>query len=285
MFLAFPVVYTLYLSFFEYHGVGEGFLFAIDLGVFAVEVPRISNVEFVGLENYTRMVGDGLFWLSMWNTVIITVFQMPLMVLVSLGVALALNASFIKLSGLQRTLIALPVSANFVAYSTIFLMIFSEQFGLANYVIQLVGFEPIAWQSDRWWARVMLAITLDWRWMGYNMLILFAGLQNIPGRLYEAAEIDGASAWQKFRYVTVPQLKPMLLFVIVLSTVGSMQLFSEPFIITEGGPSNSTITILYYIYDQAFVYFNLGYASALTYVLVGVVTALSIIEMKIGGED
>nr|WP_235019693.1 sugar ABC transporter permease [Natrialba sp. INN-245] len=207
------------------------------------------------------------------------------MVLVSLGVALALNASFIKLSGLQRTLIALPVSANFVAYSTIFLMIFSEQFGLANYVIQLVGFEPIAWQSDRWWARVMLAITLDWRWMGYNMLILFAGLQNIPGRLYEAAEIDGASAWQKFRYVTVPQLKPMLLFVIVLSTVGSMQLFSEPFIITEGGPSNSTITILYYIYDQAFVYFNLGYASALTYVLVGVVTALSIIEMKIGGED
>lgn len=284
VFLAFPVVYTLYLSFFTYVGPATGYLVQLDLGVLTFTIPQISNLQFVGLQNYAQLLGDGLFWKSLGNTVLITLVQMPLMILTALGVALALDAAFVKYSGYLRTLIALPVSANYVAYSSIFLIMLSESFGLVNYALTSVGLSAIPWQSDPFWAKVGIAVALDWRWMGYNMLIIFAGLQNIPDRLYEAAEIDGASKWEKFRYVTLPQLRPILLFVVVLSTIGSLKLFAEPYVITSGGPTNSTLTVVMYIYREAFQNFNLGYASAITYALVLVITALSIVQLRIGGD-
>lgn len=285
VFLAFPVFYTLYLSFFEYQGVGQGSLFWIDLGPAYVEIPRIAQLQFVGLGNYARLIGNELFWQSMFNTSYILVIQVPLMIGLALALALALNASFLRFKGVFRTAIALPVSANLVAYSTVFLLLFNEQLGFLNYVLAGVGLGPIPWLTDGFWARNTIIAAVTWRWTGYNMIILLAGLQTIPQQLYEAAEIDGANRWEKFRYVTLPQLKPVFLFVVVLSTIGTFKLFAEPYVITGGGPTNSTITIVQYIYRQAFINFNLGYASALTVVFVAVVSVFSVAQIKIGGED
>lgn len=285
VFLAFPVFYTLYLSFFEYQGVGQGSLFWIDLGPVYIQVPQIAQLTFVGLGNYARLLGNDLFWQSMFNTSYILVIQVPLMIGLALALALALNASFMRFKGVFRTAIALPVSANLVAYSTVFLLLFNEQLGFLNYVLAGVGLGPVPWLTDGFWARNTIIAAVTWRWTGYNMIILLAGLQTIPQQLYEAAEIDGANRWEKFRYVTLPQLKPVFLFVVVLSTIGTFKLFAEPYVITGGGPTNSTITIVQYIYRQAFVNFNLGYASALTVVFVAVVSAFSVIQIKIGGED
>ncbi|EMA64914.1 carbohydrate ABC transporter permease [Halorubrum kocurii] len=285
VFLAFPVFYTLYLSFFEYQGVGQGSLFWVDLGPVYLEIPKIARLDFVGLGNYARLLGNDLFWQSMFNTSYILVIQVPLMIGLALALALALNASFLRLKGVFRTAIALPVSANLVAYSTVFLLLFNEQLGFLNYVLAGVGLGPVPWLTDGFWARNTIIAAVTWRWTGYNMIILLAGLQTIPQQLYEAAEIDGANRWEKFRYVTLPQLKPVFLFVVVLSTIGTFKLFAEPYVITGGGPTNSTITIVQYIYRQAFVNFNLGYASALTVVFVAVVSAFSVAQIKIGGED
>jgi len=285
LFLAFPVFYTVYLSFFEYQGVGQGSLFWIDLGPVYLEIPRIAQLDFIGLGNYARLLGNDLFWQSMFNTSYILVIQVPLMIGLALALALALNASFMRLKGVFRTAIALPVSANLVAYSTVFLLLFNEQLGFLNYVLAGIGIDPVPWLTDGFWARNTIIAAVTWRWTGYNMIILLAGLQTIPKQLYEAAEIDGANRWEKFRYVTLPQLKPVLLFVVVLSTIGTFKLFAEPYVITGGGPTNSTITIVQYIYRQAFVNFNLGYASALTVVFVAVVSVFSILQIKLGGED
>jgi multiple sugar transport system permease protein/lactose/L-arabinose transport system permease protein len=177
------------------------------------------------------------------------------------------------------------VSANLVAYSTVFLLMMQDA-GLVNFVLTSLGFQPIPWLSSDFWSRMTIAGAVTWRWTGYNMIILLAGLQNVPQQLYEAAEIDGASRIEKFRYVTIPQLRPVLLFVFVTSTIGTFKLFSEPVIINGGGaPLESTITIVQYIYQTAFIDFRLGYASALTYVLIAVVSVLSAIQLRVGGEE
>ncbi|SNR60005.1 carbohydrate ABC transporter permease [Halorubrum vacuolatum] len=285
IFLLFPVVYTVYLSFFEYQGIGDGTLFFIDLGPIFVQVPEIADLQFIGFGNYSRMLGDGLFWQAMFNTTYILVIQVPIMIGLALALAIALNAAFLRAKGVFRTAIALPVSANIVAYSTIFVILFNET-GFINYLLATIGVEPIEWLRSEFWARKTIVTAVTWRWTGYNMIILLAGLQTIPQQLYEAAEIDGANRWQKFRYVTLPQLRPVLLFVVVLSTIGTFKLFAEPYVITGGGPTNATITIVQYIYREAFVGSpNLGYASALTVVFVAIVSVISIAQIKLGGDE
>ena len=285
-FLLFPTVYTLYLSFFEYLGVSNDILLSVTMGPIEVAIPQMANLEFVGLSNYERLLfRDSLFHRSLFNTSFIFFIQVPLMVGVGLATALVLDAKFIRAKGLFRTLIALPVATGLVAYSTIFLLLFNDQVGLINYILTQVGVEPVAWLGSAWGARFTLVIAVTWRWLGYNMIILLAGLQTVPQQLYEAAEIDGASRWQKFRYVTLPQLRPVLLFVVVASTIGTFQLFSEPFVITGGGPSNATITIVQYIYQRAFESFDLGYASAASVILVAIVSVLSIVQIQYGGDE
>jgi multiple sugar transport system permease protein/lactose/L-arabinose transport system permease protein len=284
VFLAFPIVYTFYLSFFRFQGVSNETILWIDLGGFSYKLTRIAELQFVGATNYTRMLSDGLFHQALFNTTFILVVQVPLMVALALAFAVALNASFVRLRGVFRTVLALPVSANLVAYSTVFLLMMQDT-GLVNYVLTGLGLPAIPWLTSSFWSRMTLVGAVTWRWTGYNMIILLAGLQNVPEQLYEAAEIDGATRWQKFRYVTVPQLRPVLLFVFVTSTIGTFKLFSEPVIINGGGaPLDSTITIVQYIYQTAFIDFRLGYASALTYVLIGVVSVLSIVQLRVGGE-
>lgn len=285
VFLAFPVLYTLYLSFFDYQGVASNLLFVINTGFVEVPIMSISNLKYVGLENYRRLLTDSVFHQSMYNTIYIFLIYVPVSIGLALMLALALNASFVRMKGIFRTLIIVPVSANIAAYSTIFILLLDSQFGLINYFLTSVGLNSIPWLTDPFWARMSIIGTHSWRWTGYKMIIILAGLQSIPQQLYEAAELDGATNWHKFRYITLPQLRPILLFCLVIATIGSFRIFAEPFIITGGGPQDATITIVMYIYRQAFVNFNLGYASALTYVLVGLVSIVSILQLKIGGED
>lgn len=148
-----------------------------------------------------------------------------------------------------------------------------------------MGLEKVRWLTDPFWAKVSLILVTTWRWTGYNMVILLAGLQNIPNSLYEAASIDGASTIKKFFYITIPQLKPVLLFTFVMSTIGSFQLFDEPYNLTNGGPNNATITITYYLYNQGFSFFNFGYASAIAYVIVLFIAVLSWIQFKVVRND
>jgi len=152
-----------------------------------IEIPQIAQLNFVGLGNYARLLGNDLFWQSMFNTSYILVIQVPLMIGLALALALALNASFLRLKGVFRTAIALPVSANLVAYSTVFLLLFNEQLGFLNYVLAGVGIGPVPWLTDGFWARNTIIAAVTWRWTGYNMIILLAGLQTIPQQLYEAA--------------------------------------------------------------------------------------------------
>jgi multiple sugar transport system permease protein/lactose/L-arabinose transport system permease protein len=208
---------------------------------------------------------------------------MQFMVGMSLLLAMALDSAYIRYKDKFRTLLILPVSTSFVAYSVVFLLLLNENFGLINYVLEAVGLTAIPWLTDAFWAKVSITSARVWRYMGYNMLIFFAGLQNIPQTLYEAAEMDGANRWQKFRYVTVPQMIPIILFVLILVTIGGFKIFSEPFVMTNGGPGNGSLTIVQYIYREAFQNFNLGYASAASYVLVGIIMVLSYIQMKVGG--
>ncbi|MFC6727108.1 carbohydrate ABC transporter permease [Natronoarchaeum mannanilyticum] len=284
IFLLFPTAYTLYLSFFSYQGASNEALLTIPL--LKVTIPQIAQLEFIGLDHYQRLLfEDSLFRQSLFNTSFIFLVQVPLMVILGLATALVLDAKFIRAKGLFRTLIALPVATGLVAYSTIFLLLFNDDIGMINYVLQSLGASAIPWLSDSWWARITLVIAVTWRWLGYNMIILLAGLQTIPEQLYEAAEIDGAKRWEKFRYVTLPQLRPVLLFVVVSSTIGTFQIFAEPFVITGGGPSNATITMVQYIYRQAFIQLNLGYASAVSVVLVALVSVMSIVQIKYGGTE
>jgi multiple sugar transport system permease protein/lactose/L-arabinose transport system permease protein len=285
VFLAFPILYTFYLSFFRFRGVSNETILWIDTGFFSYRLTRIADLEFVGLSNYAAMFSDTLFHQALFNTTFILVVQVPLMVVLALLFAVALNASFVKFRGVFRTVLALPVSANLVAYSTVFLLMMQDA-GLVNYVLTSLGLPAIPWLTSSFWSRMTIVGAVTWRWTGYNMIILLAGLQNVPQQLYEAAEIDGANRWEKFRYVTVPQLRPVLLFVFVTSTIGTFKLFSEPVIINGGGaPLDSTITIVQYIYQAAFIDFRLGYASALTYVLIAVVSVLSAVQLRVGGES
>ena len=284
IFLAFPVLYTFYLSFFEFQTIASETLLTLELAGLTWELNSLSTLRFVGLDNYQQLLSDSRFHKALYNTFFLLVVQVPIMIVAALALALTLDSALLKFRNWFRTIIALPVAANFVAYSTIFLLLFNEQLGLINFVLRQIGVGTVPWFTDGFWARMTIVGAMTWRWTGYNMLILFAGLQSIPQQLYEAAEVDGATRWKKFRHVTLPQLRPVLLFVLVTSTIGTFKIFSEPFVITGGGPGNQSITIVFYLYQQAFRLFNIGYASAVAYVLVLIVSILSFIQLRIGGE-
>ena len=197
-----------------------------------------------------------------------------------------LNSGLGKLTGIFRVSFFMPAITALVAYAIIFFILLNQDFGLVNYLLSLVGVDAVPWLVNGFWAKVSIIMALTWRWTGYNMVIYLAGLQGIPDELYEAAAIDGAGRWQQFFYITIPQLRPVILFTVVLSTIGTLQLFDEPFVLTGGGPNNATLTIIMYLYQYGFQFFDFGYASALAYVLVVIIATLSYFQIRFaGGND
>ncbi|KHF39580.1 lactose ABC transporter permease [Halalkalibacter okhensis] len=265
IFMLYPVVYSFILSFSTW---------------------RAGEMTFVGLENYKRLFSDALFWKSLGTTGLILIVQVPIMLVLATIVASTLNSDKLKAKGLFRLGFFLPALIDLVTYALVFSLIFNEGYGLINQALGLMGLGPIQWFSDGMWAKILIIIAVTWRWTGYNAIILLSGLQTIPKELYESASIDGAGKVKSFFMITVPLLKPVLLFCGILSTIGTLQLFAEPFVLTGGGPRNETSTVILYLYDKAFGSFNFGLASAGAYVVTTIIAVLSYFQVKAskGGE-
>nr|WP_317845686.1 sugar ABC transporter permease [Bacillus sp. S3] len=263
IFTVYPVISSFILSFQEVRGVEK---------------------TFVGLANYTRLIHDPIFYKSLLNTFQILVVQVPIMIFLALLIAVGLNSKLVKAKALFRIAYFMPAITALVAASIVFMILLDEHFGLVNYFLSFIGVENIPWLTTPFWAKVSVILVMTWRWTGYNMVIFLAGLQNIPADLYEAASIDGAGKIKQFFLITIPQLKPVFIFTVVMSTIGTLQLFDEPFILTHGGPNSATMTITLYLYEAGFKFFDFGYASAIAYVLVLITAIISWIQMKLVGD-
>jgi len=247
-----------------------------------------NNLEFAGLANYKRLFNDSTFKKALFNTILYLVIQVPIMIILALVISSMLNDKKLKGRGFFRTAIFLPCVTSLVAYSIIFKSLFAND-GFINAVLMNLNIisQPITWIADKFYARVLIIIAITWRWTGYNMVFYLSGMQGIDDSIYEAAAIDGATGFQKFKSITLPLLKPIILFTTINSTIGTLQLFDEVYNITsgKGGPANATITISHYIYNLLFRYQpNFGYAAAVSYVIVILIMILSFIQMKVGDD-
>lgn len=223
---------------------------------------------------------------SLKNTAFYLILQVPITIVLAVTLGVLIENRFLKGKSFFRMSVFLPTVTALVAYSMIFRLIFADQYGILNYVLGLFGVEPVGWLTTAQGARLAIVIAIIWRWVGYNTVIVIAGLQGIPDVLYDAARVDGATAWQRFWYVTLPKLKPVILFIAITSTIGTLQLFDEPYTLTDGGPNNATISIAMYLYNTAFRYFKFGYSSTMSIVLMIIIGVLSLLEFKLsGGED
>ncbi|URN95601.1 MAG: sugar ABC transporter permease [Candidatus Pristimantibacillus lignocellulolyticus] len=246
-----------------------------------------GNVShFVGLGNYTRLFSDPMFLQALFNTLLYLVIQVPIMLILGLVIAHLLNSPKLKLKGFYRTAIFLPCVTALVSYSILFKSMFAVD-GIFNQMLLNLHIinEPVAWLLDPVWARVVIILAITWRWTGYNMIFYLSAMQNVDPSVYEAASIDGASKFRQFVSITIPMLKPIILFTAIISTNGTLQLFDEVVNITNGGPGNSTMTISQYIYNLSFVYTpNFGYAATVSYAIVVIVAVLAVLQLKVGGE-
>lgn len=238
----------------------------------------VKTRDWIGLENYVDLVGDKFFWIALKNTFYYSFGSVTLGVLGALAVAVLMNQ---KVPGvtLFRTIFYVPSVAQGVAVALMWIWIFNPQVGLVNYLLSLVGIKGPGWLNSQQWAMPALIFMSLWG-LGPNMIILLAGLQGIPQTLYEAARIDGANKWHEFRHVTIPMLSPVLFFVIVVSTVASFQIFTNVRVMTQGGPGTATFVYVWYLYQKAFEFFQMGYASALAWILLLVVLLLTWLQFK-----
>ena len=235
----------------------------------------IHNLRFVALANYWALLHRPLFWTALGHTVYFVAVGVPLSMLISLCAALLLHSPLARCKAFFRTALFAPVVTTVVAVAVVWRYLFNTNYGLVNVALGWIGIHPIDWLGDPHWAMPAIILFAAWKNFGYNMIILLAGLQAIPVELYEAARIDGASAWRQFRHITLPMLAPTLLMVGILTVSGYFQLFAEPYVITEGGPLQSTVSVLYLMYNEGFQWWNLGSASAIAFLLFLVMFAVT----------
>lgn len=267
LFLGLPVLAALLLSFTDF-----------DLYALA----DIRNLRFVGLDNYLDVLRAPLFWKALGNTLYFVVLGVPLSIAASLGAALLLNSPLAKCRGLFRTALFAPVVTTVVAVAVIFKYLFHTRYGLINYALAFFGIAPVDWLGDPHWSMPAIVLFAVWKNFGYNMIILLAGLQSIPHDLYEAARIDGASRWQQLRHITLPSLKPVLVLVAIITLAGYFQLFAEPYVMTRGDPLQSTVSVLYYMYEEGFKWWSLGRATAIAFLLFALILVVTRVLVRIG---
>jgi multiple sugar transport system permease protein len=250
--------------------------FALSLTDFDIySLADLSNLRFVGLGNYWNLLQNPLFWKALGNTMYFVVVGVPLSIAVSLCAALLLNSKAGRFKPFFRTAYFAPVVTTVVAVAVIWRYLFHTRYGLINWGLTSIGIAPVDWLGDPTWAMPTIILFAVWKNFGYNMIIFIAGLQSIPEDLYEAARIDGATPAQQFWNITLPQLGPVLLLVGILTLSGYFQLFAEPYVITQGGPLRSTVSVLYLMYDEGFKWWNLGSASAVAFLLFALMTVVT----------
>jgi len=250
-----------------------------DFDIYAVADP--DNARFVGARNYAELLRNPLFWTALKNTVYFAVVGGPLTVAASLGAALLVNSRLVRYRAFFRTIFFVPFVTTLVAVAIVWRYLYHPRYGLLNYALERIGVGPIDWLGDPRWAMPAIIVLAVWKNFGYNMLICIAGLQSVPEELYEAAELDGASAWQRFRHVTLPMLGPTLLFVGVITMIGYLQLFAEPYVMTQGGPLRATTSVVLLMYEEGFRWWRLGSAAAVAFVLFVVIAGATMIQRRL----
>ena len=265
VFFALPVLAALALS-------------LTDFDIYALA--DLANLRVVGLRNYLELLQRPLFWQALGNTLYFVAVGVPLSLAASLGTALLLNSPLARFQPFFRTALFAPVVTTVVAVAVIWRYLLATKSGFINYTLGALGVPPIDWLGDPHFAMPAIILFAVWKNFGYNMVILLAGLQNIPRDLYEAARIDGASAIAQFRFVTLPMLAPLLGVVGILTVAGYFQLFAEPYVMTQGGPLQSTVSVLYLMYEEGFKWWNLGSATAVAFLMFVLILAVTLIQMR-----
>jgi len=235
----------------------------------------LSTLRFVGLDNYLRLLQTPLFWQALGNTLYFVAVGVPLSIALSLGAALLLNSRVAKWQAFFRTALFAPVVTTVVAVAVIWRYLLHTRYGLINQALAAVGIDPIDWLGDPHWSMPAIILFAAWKNFGYNMVILLAALQAVPRELYESARVDGAGTLRQFTDVTFPMLTPTLVMVAIMTVAGYFQLFAEPYVMTQGGPLRSTVSVLYFMYEEGFRWWNLGFASAVAFVLFAIIFAAS----------
>ncbi|MEZ0537470.1 carbohydrate ABC transporter permease [Caldicellulosiruptoraceae bacterium PP1] len=266
IFGAFPIGYALYLSFFEWDGISE----------------RI----YIGFTNYINIFSDNLFWKSILNTVIMAVLAHIPMLFLALLIAFLINTNLVNkfFKELLRTLYFMPIITSSVAVALVFMTLYGQQYGLINSILKIIGISPIDWWGGSgFFIKPAIIILFIWRWIGWNMVIYLAGFQSIPSDLYEAAEIDGATKIRVFFSIALPIIKPIILYTVIMSTIGGLTMFEEPFMLvgTSGGTNSEGLTMSLYLYSQAFEFSHFGYASAFGFLISLIIFLFSIINLKL----
>jgi multiple sugar transport system permease protein len=266
LFFLVPVIAALVLSLTDY-----------DLYALA----DIHNLRFVALANYWELLKRPLFWSALGHTVYFVAIGVPLSMIVSLGAALLLNSPLARAKPFFRTALFAPVVTTVVAVAVIWRYLFNTKYGMVNFSLGQFGIDPVDWLGDPRWSMPTIILFAVWKNFGYNMIIFLAGLQAIPPDLYEAARIDGASTVRQFRHITLPMLRPTLVMVSILTVAGYFQLFAEPYVMTEGGPLQSTVSVLYLMYEEGFKWWNLGSASAVAFLLFVIMFAVTAVMLRL----
>ena len=265
VFLAFPILASFLLSFTSF-------------GLRDIANPVGTSV--IGIKNYVDLFADPKFWKALFNTFYFVVVGVPVTLAIGLLIATALSRGVTRFRTAFRVGYYLPVITSIVAIAVVWRFLLNPDAGLINMLLGGLGIKGPAWLADPVFAMPSIIAMAVWRNLGFAMVVFLAGLQTIPATLYEAAGIDGAGRWQAFRYVTIPMLRPTILFMTVITTIGYLQLFEEPFVMTLGGPLDSTLSITMYMYQQGFTFFHQGYASAIAYVLFVIVALIAFLQFK-----
>jgi ABC-type sugar transport system permease subunit len=261
----FPILFSFFLSFNSWDGIGK--------------------MQWVGLSNYVALLKDRLFWRALINTLVyIGLITHIIMLSLALIIAFLINSEIVRYKDFFKIAYFAPNITSSVAVSIIFLTLYGVQYGLINYILQSIGLKPIDWWGGTgFWVKPAIMILFIWRWLGWNVVIYLAGLQSIPTELYDAAKVDGASLFQVFRHITIPLLRPVILFSVILSIIGTITTFDEPYMLvgSMGGTNNAGLTLGLYLYLTGFEWGKFGYASALSYLMFILIVIISIINWRI----
>ena len=278
MFFLAPAL-SVILAFFLLPVIGGFLLSLTDFDIYALA--DLNNIRFMGAAQYGKLAESPVFWQAMRNTMLFALIAGPLTVAASLGAALLLDAKLTRFKPFFRTVYFAPVVTTLVAVAIVWRYMFHPRFGLLNRAIGYLGIDPIDWLGDPRFALPAIVILAVWKNFGYNMIIFVAGLQAVPEELYEAARIDGAGAFRQFRHITVPMLAPTFLFVGIITAIGYLQLFAEPYVMTpDGGPLNSTLSVVMLMYREGFRWWSMGYAAAIAFVLFLVIVGVSLVQFR-----
>ena len=272
------------IAIFFFVPVLVGFVMSFtDFDVYAIGSPE--SIRFVGLRNYLQVLHDDEFWNALRNTAFFVILGGPLSVMASLVAALLVNAKVARMKGFFRTVYFTPVVTTMVAVAIVWRYLLHPRYGLINAGLAALHLKPVDWLGDPHYAMSAIILLAVWKNFGYNMLIFIAGLQAIPEDLYEASALDGAGAWQRFRHITLPSLGPTFLFVGVMTMIGQFQIFQEPYVMTQGGPLRSTVTVVMLMYEQGFRWWRMGLATAIAFLLFLLMLVATAIQLRLQGGE